>query len=238
MSAVRPFVVCHMMMSVDGRILPARWTRSPDSGRRDWTDAYATIHESLDCDAWLVGRVTMAELSRVSAHAPQRFNPPPRPHHFATRSAEAYAIAVDASGKLHFAKPDIEGDAIVVLLGRAVADSHLAELAADGVSYLVASTDEIDLGGALQTLGLELGLRRLALEGGGAINGAFFAAGLVDELSVLVAPALDGRRDSPALVDFSDIGLTGKAELSLTSCDRLDGGLVRLRYAVGLARPA
>lgn len=52
----------------------------------------------------------------------------------------------------------------------------------------------------LDVLGRELGIRRLLLEGGG-INGSFFAAGLVDELSVIIAPALDGQSDGRATVE-------------------------------------
>ena len=38
-------------------------------------------------------------------------------------------------------------------------------------------------------------------EGGGHINGAFLEAGLVDELSLLIAPGIDGRHDIPAVFD-------------------------------------
>jgi riboflavin biosynthesis pyrimidine reductase len=52
----------------------------------------------------------------------------------------------------------------------------------------------------LDVLGRELGIRRLLPEGGG-INGSFFAAGLVDELSVIIAPALDGQSDGRAIFE-------------------------------------
>jgi riboflavin biosynthesis pyrimidine reductase len=227
---MKPHIVCHMIVSLDGRILPSRWTRSPDGDRSDWSAAYAAIHEQLDVQGWIVGRVTMAEISRAEAHAPASFAPPERPRHFATTSAKAYAIAVDPSGKLHFARPDVEGDAAVVLLGGEVCDAHLAELAADGVSYIVSPGPDIDLAAALEALNEGLGVTSLALEGGGGVNAAFFAAGLVDELSLLVAPALDGTSDSRALVE--GVALAGAAKLSLASCARLEHGLVHLRYAV------
>lgn len=110
---------------------------SPDGDRKAWTATYAAIHEQLAGDAWLVGRVTMAELSPALAHPPSTFPKPSRPNHFAAGRAKPYAIAVDPSGKLHFDRPDIDGDAIVVWLGGDVSDAHLAELAADGVSYMV-----------------------------------------------------------------------------------------------------
>ena len=229
---MKPYVVCHMMTSLDGRILPQRWTSSPDGGRKDWTATYAAVHEKLAGDAWLVGRVTMAELSPALAHPPSIFAPPPRPSHFAAGRAKPYAIAVDPSAKLHFDRPDIDGDSIVVLLGGDVGDAHLAELAADGVSYVVSPTPGIDLVAGLDDIGRELGIRRLIVEGGGVVNGGFLAAGLVDEVSLLIAPTLDGSEGSRALAEFAAAGLKGKAQLSLTSCQRLDYGVVHLTYAV------
>jgi riboflavin biosynthesis pyrimidine reductase len=221
-----------MISSIDGRILPSRWTRSPDGSREDWSASYAAVHEKHDGDAWIVGRVTMAEMTRAAPHAPAVYPIPERPRHFTARDAKAYAIAIDPSGKLHFDRPDVEGDAAVVLLGRDVPNEHLAELAADGISYIVSETEEIDFAVMLDALGSELGIQRLILEGGGVINGRFFTAGLVDELGVLIAPALDGRSDSRGIVEFAEVGTAGETRLSLISCERLDHGLVHLRYAI------
>ncbi|MBE1715499.1 RibD family protein [Mesorhizobium japonicum] len=230
---MKPHIICHMLASLDGGLHPSRYTASPDGTRAEWSGLYEQIHGDLQGDGWIVGRVTMAEMSRAGAHPAAHTGKVERPHHFAQRDAGTYAVALDASGKLHFAKPDVGGDHVVVLLGRDVADSHLAELAADGVSYIVSETVEIDLAAMLDVLGRELGIRRLLLEGGAGINGSFFAAGLVDELSLLVAPALDARAGNQGFVEFGESGLAGKMQLSLTSCETLAHGLIHLRYAVG-----
>ena len=44
---MKPYVVCHMVTSADGRILPRRWTQSPDGTRDEWTAAYGALHETL-----------------------------------------------------------------------------------------------------------------------------------------------------------------------------------------------
>jgi riboflavin biosynthesis pyrimidine reductase len=233
---MKPHIICHMLSSLDGGLHPSRFTTSPDGGRAEWSSLYEQIHDDLAGDAWIVGRVTMAEMSKAGAHPPASAGKPERPSHFARKGsgsdAGTYAVALDASGKLHFSKPDIGGDHVVVLLGRDVPDSHLAELAADGVSYIVAETEDIDLAAMLEVLGRELGIRTLLLEGGAGINGSFLAAGLVDELSLLVAPALDGRAANQGFVEFGETGLAGKMQLSLKSCKALAHGLVHLRYAV------
>ncbi len=146
-----------------------------------------------------------------------------------------YAVSIDRSSTLHFNKSDIGGDPVIVFLGRDVADSHLAELAEDGISYVVAPDDNVDVNWVLETLKAELGINHLMVEGGAAINGVFFAAGLVDELNVLVAPALDGARGVQGIVEFDEIGLAGRVELSLVSCETMDHGVLRLRYSVAPA---
>jgi riboflavin biosynthesis pyrimidine reductase len=233
--SARPYVICHMMVSLDGRIHPSRWTESPDGARSDWSKLYERLHETFEANAWLVGRVTMAEMSRAAAHPPAAPAQAERPHHFARRDAVAYAIALDRDGKLHFEKPDVGGDHVVVLLGHDVPDSHLAELAGDGVSYVVAEDEGMAVGPLLETLVRELGVRRVLLEGGGHINGSLLAAGLVDEISLLLAPAVDGGEAVTGAFD-AGAGLAGKAKLRLLSAETLEHGVVHLRYAVGSAQ--
>jgi riboflavin biosynthesis pyrimidine reductase len=229
---MKPRVICHMLGSLDGSLHPSRWTKSPDGGRADWSSAYERIHQALKGDAWLVGRITMAEMSKAAPHPPASYGAVDRPYHVAARSAGSYAVAIDPSAKLHFSKPDIGGDHVVVVLGHDVADRHLAELAADGVSYVVAPEARPDLAGVLKVLAREFSIGILLLEGGAATNGAFLAAGLVDEISLLIAPALEGRKGSQSIVEFGDAGLADRIQLSLISCESLDHGLVHLRFAL------
>lgn len=232
---MRPYVICHMISSIDGGLHPSRWTASPDGQRSDWSALYQSCHEKLEGDAWMVGRVTMAEMSKGSPHPPHSYDKVHRPSHFADRKAAQYAVAVDMSGKLHFTDNQIDGDHIVVLLGSDVPDSHLAELASDGISYIVSQQSQPDLEMMLGTLNQELGIERLLLEGGAGINGSLLAEGLVDEISVLVAPTLDGRSASQSIVEFGEEGLADKVQLSLKSCEVLDHGAIYLRYAVSAA---
>ena len=230
MTAGRPRIICLMTSSLDGRLHPSRYTRSPDGAAKDWSAAYEALHDELAADGWIVGRTTMAEMAKGAPHPRDDAPVPPRPLHLAGGKGP-FAVALDRHGKLHFAGPDVGGDPVLVLLGSDVSDAHLAELVEDGVSYIVAHDAEMTLAPLMQTLLREVGIGTLLLEGGGCINGSFLAAGLVDELVVFVAPALDGS-PSTAIVEAGDEGLKGKVQLSLLACDRLGAGLVRLRYAV------
>lgn len=232
---MKPHVICLMMTSPDGSLHPSRWTSSPDGARSDWSALYEKVHSEYQGNAWMVGRVTMAEISKATAHPPSGKPEVTRPHHFARPGASSFAIALDMSGKLHFSKDELYGDHVVVLLGSDVPDSHLAELAGDGVSYVVSERKDNDVGTMLELLGQELGITRILLEGGASINGSLMAAGLVDELSLIVAPALEAKRGSDRIVEFGEDGLAGKVELSLIGCDVLSHGALHVRYAV---RPA
>jgi riboflavin biosynthesis pyrimidine reductase len=71
----------------------------------------------------------------------------------------------------------------------------------------------------------------LVVEGGAKTNGAFLAARVVDELKILVAPALDGAEQVQGIVDHGN-GLAGLVRLHFKSADVLDHGVVQLAYAV------
>ncbi|MBB3319307.1 MULTISPECIES: dihydrofolate reductase family protein [unclassified Rhizobium] len=221
-----------MLTSPDGSLHPSRWTKSPDGSKADWSSLYEKVQKELGGNAWMVGRVTMAEISKATAHPPAVPASARRPTHFARPDAESFAIALDPSGKLHFAAGELYGDHVVVLLGSDVSDSHLAELAAYGVSYVVSDGPDIDVGEMLDVLGEELGVDRIVLEGGARINGSLMTSGLVDELSLIVAPALESRRGSDRVIEFGEEGLAGKVELSLIECTPLGNGALHLRYAV------
>ncbi|HEV3493285.1 MAG TPA: dihydrofolate reductase family protein, partial [Reyranella sp.] len=118
-------------------------------------------------------------------------------------------------------------------LSEQVSDAHLAGLRSEQVSYIFAGTHGIDLGLALEILNRELGIKRLLLEGGGGSNGAFLRAGLVDEISLAILPAVDGARGAPSVFDSSDedAGVPAPIEsMTLQSSQVLEGGAVWLRY--------
>lgn len=227
---MKPALICLMITSPDGTLHPSKLTQSPDGSRSDWSTLYEKIHAEHGGDAWMVGRVTMAEMSKAGPHPVENPQAVARPAHFANRAAKSFGIAIDRSGTLHFDKGELFGDHIVVLLGHDVPDSHLAELAQDGVSYLLSDTEEMNIGAMLETLNRELGITRILLEGGAGTNGALLAAGLVDEISLVVAPALDARKGADRVIEFGEEGLAGKVELSLLACTPLPHGAVHLRY--------
>ncbi len=228
---MQPHVICHMVSSIDGRILPSRWR--PQGV--DIHGPYERLHQAFAGDAWLVGRVTGQEFARADAYAGAEGQAFAREPWLIRRERAAYAVVLDAKGKIAWGRADIDGDPIVVVLTEQVSDAHLAGLRRDGVSYIFAGTHEVDLHGALEILNRELGIARLVLEGGGGVNGAFLRAGLVNEISLLVAPGVDGSRGAPSVFDSGDRDAgppTAVSSITLEGSEVLDGGVVWLRYRV------
>jgi riboflavin biosynthesis pyrimidine reductase len=228
---MKPHVICHMVASIDGRTVLDRW-RPKDVVAKG---LFERVYQELAVDAWLVGRATSQEYAKGTAYqvpSNERF---PREAWFARREAQGYGIVLDPHGKVAWGRSDIEGDPIVVVLTEQVADAHLAGLRADGVSYLFAGTTSLNLPEALETLWRDLGVKRLLLQGGGITNGAFLRAGFVDEISLIIFPAVDGAKGAPSVFDSSreDAGQVGSVRsITLDNHQVLEGGAVWLRYTV------
>jgi riboflavin biosynthesis pyrimidine reductase len=228
---MKPYTVCHMVASVDGRILHSRWRpRTREGG-----DLFERLHARLGGDAWLVGRVTGQEFAKANAYDVRADRTYGREPWLARRGAQAYGVVLDAHGRIAWGRADIGGDPIVVVLTEQVSDAHLAGLRQDGVSYFFAGERELDLAAALEFLNRELGVKRLLVEGGGGNNGSFLRAGLIDEISVAIVPVVDGSKGAPSVFDSSAAEAELRAplgQMSLESCEVLDGGSVWLRYRV------
>ena len=87
------------------------------------------------------------------------------------------------------------------------------------ISYIVAGESAVDLAKAVNLLGKHFGIRRLLLGAGGQINNAFLQADLVDEVSLLLVPGIDGRREVPAVFDGVNL-CTESCCLAQTQVDR------------------
>jgi riboflavin biosynthesis pyrimidine reductase len=227
---MKPHVICLMACSVDGRTLPSRWRPKGAAANH-----FEQVHEQIAGDAWLIGRVTGQEFAKGKPYPNSTKETFPREPWFARRDASAYGVVLDAHGKIAWGRSDIGGDPIVVVLAETVSDAHLAGLRSEGVSYIFAGQAELGLALVLDTLNRELGVKRLLLEGGGGTNGAFLRAGLVDEIHLVVCPAVDGAKGAPAVFDSSEAEAGQRAPItamSLESTQALEGGAMLLRYRI------
>ncbi len=224
-SSGRPYVICHWVPSIDGRIVTDRWNLSARAHAE-----YERTAGTFGADAWMIGRISMepyAGRTRAPSRGPAARRP--RPDHIATHARQGFAIALDPSGKLAWTASAIDDEHVVTVLTQRVSDAYLASLRETGVSYLFGGRTRVDLRRVLAKLRRAFGIEKLLLEGGGKINGAFLAADLIDELSILVAPVADGTIAAPSLFDATEQKRPARA-LKLIAVERLPSDLVWLRY--------
>jgi riboflavin biosynthesis pyrimidine reductase len=233
---MRPYVICHMGTSIDGRLHPSRFTRAAAGISADVLRGhYERIHEGFEADGWIVGRKTMSEMAKGTERSIAEAPKAPREAHIAERRGRKLAVAIDPSGHIHYGKDNVGGDHVVAVLGEQVSDAYLAELRQDGVSYVFAGAKGDGLSGAMEQLASLFGVKKLLLEGGGKINGAFLKHKLIDEFSTLIFPAVDGVAGTQSIVDYNgpeDDRPGAGQSLRLTHCETLEGGMVWLRHAV------
>lgn len=225
-----------MITSLDGRLLPDRWTDPADGRMAALVEAhYERAAERLGGEGWIVGRRTMADFVDEDPEPQLLDGPKERPPHLADLAGRDVAVAIDPAGRLRHSEGEIDGDHGVTVLSQRVSDDYLARLREAGVSYVFAGPRGDDMAAAMETLGNAFGIGHLILEGGGTTNGAFLAAGLIDAMSTLVCPTIDGLAGIPAIFEHAGPANSHPSEgqhLRLRNCETLEGGVVWLRHEV------
>src|SRR5512140_1208148 len=101
---------------------------------------------------------------------------------------------------------------IILFTTRQTGQAQLDMLRSLGAQVHVMEGQRVELGRALEMLKDE-GVERLMVEGGATLNFAMLAAGLVDELSVYVAPLVFGGESAPTLA--GGLGLPREQAIAL-----------------------
>jgi riboflavin biosynthesis pyrimidine reductase len=146
--------------------------------------------------------------------------------------AKGYAIGVDTQGTLLWDDNTTElfGRPLLMILSERVSQEYLDYLKDKHISYITVGTDGIDLVAALETLRSVFGVERLAVVGGGHINGSMLDQGLIDEVSMMYGYGIDGREGMAAAFDGRPMDRK-PVRLTFKSVEENDG-IVWMRYLV------
>ena len=225
----RPYIICHMVMSIDGKVTGDYLFR-PECKKA--TEIYYEINRKIKSNGFICGRVTM-EGSFTNGWYPDlvRYKPVDDKNDFITDDLSGfYAVAFDPKGKLSWKSSRIVdedpgyGNAQIIEVVTKQADPrYLGYLKEVGIPYIIAGEDEIDTELALSKL-KSLGADTILLEGGSIVNGYFERADLIDELSLVVAPVIADENSKPLFMD-SDI-----ADYELIETKQYDNSVVWLNY--------
>ena len=122
---------------------------------------------------------------------------------------------------------------VVIFTTDRTSKAQVEFLRSRNVEVYVHHSPRVDLEKALHTLH-ELGVKRLMVEGGGTLNFELLRLGLVDELTMYVAPMIFGGESAPTLAAGAGLIRSESVPLKLIASEvHPDGGVV-LKYSLHL----
>ncbi len=223
---MRPWVIMYNAVSLDGRITAF--------------DADVPLYYERAA-AWDTGAVLMGSETVLAGFGA-------RPGETREESAEAVRnrpripddgrpllVVPDSRGRIRFwgellKMPYIKD--VLVLCSRSTPGEYLEFLDARGIDRLVAGDEKADLGEALTVLREKHGIKKVRTDCGGVLNGHLLAAGLVDEIRVLLHPEMAGDAAVPILRSVRGAGSDGPIKLELAGVEKLKSGILYLIYRV------
>ena len=222
----KPYIVCHMMTSLDGRIDCAM------TGQLAGVEEYYDTLRQLDLPSTLSGRVTAQLEMALPGTFQAKSNDPFGQEEFSKKAAaKGYEIVVDTRGTLLWEE---ESDAVkphLIITSEQVSREYLGYLDDLHISWIACGKHEIDLKRSVEILAKEFGIERLGIVGGSAINSAFLETGLLDEVSILIGLGIDGRKGMPGVFDGFPMEKT-PTSLTFKDAKTYENGAVWLRYLV------
>ena len=223
---MKPHVICHTFSSIDGKIKQTIW------GLKDHHKYFEEPAAKIKADAWLVGRVTMQEFSSKKKYKLRRGGAPiPKKDFVASQPLKTFAVVIDPSGKCFWDANNVSTEHVIEVLTEKVSSAYLAHLREKNVSYVFGGKNELNLDLVLRKLYKLFSIKLLRIDGGGHVNGAFMKAGLIDELSVVVAPLVDGTTGNLSSFEVDNaFGKRKAAQFRLKSFRRIFDDYLWLRY--------
>lgn len=236
----RPYIICHMVTSVDGKVTGDFLFRTECEKATEIYYEMNREYKSQGSGGFICGRITM-ETSFTGGWYPDLSKYKPVKKHLGSymncwcgdmgENDDYYAIAFDPKGKLGWKKNIIEdedpgygGARIIEVLTEKADGRYLAYLEDMEIPYIIAGEDEIDVPLALRLLSEHLSPKFYVLEGGSIINGSFIRADCVDEISVVQTPVTADKQSKPLFFEGES------SVFELKELENRDGTVV-MRYS-------
>ncbi len=230
-----PFVVFHTMTSLDGKI---------DGVFQKTSEAAAVgkivnkVRDNYRCQGYLYSREKMLETGDAYEYEAleESENRYDRMDYVADFSSEKYVVAIDFEGRLAYKSGFIEHYGcprmhVVAVLSKRVGDDYLDFLQRQNVSYIFAGDDVLDADLVLQKLKARFGIGRVLLSGSSEENYSFLRRGLIDEVSFIVAPLVDGHREGRAVFSAGNGVEAVPINFDLIGAETVGDNVLWLRYS-------
>lgn len=232
----RPYIVCHILSALDGKIAGAfAGTKAAQAA----SEEYARIRSAYRAEAWLYGTTTTKEFTQYKKPVLEpNCGDVPDGDYIAETDLRFYYISLDTAGEIGwesgiFQKPGRPDAHVIEILTEATPTAYRAYLRKKGVSYIIAGDTSLDCKVATEKLKRLFMIDTILICGGGTVNWTFIQQGVVDELSILLAPAADGDPSTPTVFEKSELlAETTPVEFQLKNVEQLKNNGVRLTYLV------
>lgn len=221
----RPFVFVNVAATADGKIDTFERRGAAISSKQD----KARVDElRAGADAILVGgRTLLGELPKLTvrsealreARVLRGLEPNPMKVGVVTRADIPLESDFIQAGPAR----------VVIFTTHQTSNSQLETLRNAGAEVFAADALRVDLSSMLATL-KELGVQRLMVEGGGTIIFEMMRQGLVDELSMYIAPMIFGGASAPTLAAGPGLARNDAIPMRLKDVERHEDGGIILRY--------
>lgn len=196
----RPYVICHMLQSIDGKIAGGFFR---EKQTLELAKIYSDISKDYNGDAIIYGTTTAQEMFSSSKTAPVlNQNPIQKIDYIYKNDKNKWIVVIDSQGQITFDQPvyqntRLKDKNLIVILTENISSQYLETLKSLNISYLFTGKEEIDLRLALEKLYDLFSIKKLLLQGGGITNTYFIKEDLIDELSLVVSPVVSGEEKQP-----------------------------------------
>lgn len=230
----RPYVICHILSSLDGKI------NGPFMGTEavgELGAEYGNCRTKMNADAWLYGTTTTKEFTGFRKPVLENVSEVPDGDYIADNRVDLYYISVDVDGEIGWESGIFRNKGrtpahVIEILTASTQVAYKAYLRKTGVSYIIAGEEKLDCEAAMKKL-YELFHIEKVLICGGVVNWSFLQAGMVDELSLFLAPVTDGSSGMASLFTQIPSLVEGKpVEFLLRETEKIGDGGLRLNYQV------
>jgi len=222
---VLPKVIIYNYISLDGRI----------NGFKADKKLYYQLASQWSLDAVLMGTDTLLRNFNIKSdelHESENFEVP----EVDKNDSRPLLVVPDSRGRIHVWSEVIRTGLfrdILVLCSRSTPQEYLNFLDERFIKYMVIGYEKVNLGIALEEIYTQFGVKSLRVDSGGRLNGVLLRDDLVDEIYVLVHPAMVGGTSLNSIYIATDLTSTeGVLDLKLLKMEKLKNDIILLHYRI------
>lgn len=219
---LRPWVILHNTMTLDGSI----------SGYKADFEIHYGAAANLNAQAFLIGSQTVLDASSDIVVPDEETGE--ESYEFEGSDTRPYWVLVDSKGRLGEVLPFYRRmryiKEIIVLVSDETPRAYIQFLEKYNFPYICRGEKYVNLHAALLLLKADYQVRTLVTDTGSQLNNVLLKKGLIDEISLVIAPFLlpEGK-----LKIFEKLELdTEMLDLRLLGLSRLGNGYIWLRYVL------